>query len=105
MSSDGGVGGSTFSAVENFLLALRIFPHMVVVGTKTSGENWESGDLTTLGARLLEEGRIEEAVVLRVAAAEVTRSLGKEERALEAYRQVLRIDREHLRARETVPPE
>lgn len=39
MSSDGGVGGSTFSAVENFLLALRIFPHMVVVGTKTSGEN------------------------------------------------------------------
>lgn len=37
--------------------------------------------------------------------AEVARSLGEEERALEAYRKVLRIDPEHFRAREMVPRE
>lgn len=36
------IHGATFSASENFLLALRTFPHVVVVGTKTSGSMGET---------------------------------------------------------------
>lgn len=75
--------------------------------------------LVRAGQQLREAGQLEPArrvfafvagefpnwTVGHLGRAEVARSLGEEERALEAYREVLRIDPEHLRAREMMPPE